>query len=88
MTPDEQPARPVGNVPRRTALFRLALVSTVLTVLIGADALYMQSGHQAVDKTNNFQLTDAGTLFVAAGLLFVLTAKLFVLWNNARRTVR
>lgn len=91
MTAEDHPVRPAGpagRVPRRTALARLAAASAVLTVLLGADAVYLQLGrHQGGDRTNNFQLSDAGTVFIAAGLLLVLTLVVVTVWAHARRTV-
>jgi len=89
VTTEEQPVRPAGRVPRPTALLRLAAISTLLTVLLGADAVSMQlSQHHTADRNNNFQLSDAATMFIATGLLFVLTLALFTLWQRARRVVR
>lgn len=67
---------------RAPALRRLTLIAAVLFVLVLADALYMQfSGYQA-GTYNNFHLTDAATVFIAAGFLAVLT---FVLAGLSRR---
>lgn len=88
MTAEEHPVRPAGRVPRRTALLRLAATSAVLTVLLGADAVFLQLGqHHTADRSNNFQLSDAGTLFIATGLLLVFTLVLFTVWRRARRAV-
>ncbi len=88
MIAEEQPVRPAGRVPRRTALLRLAATSAVLTVLLGADAVFLQLGqHHTADRNNNFQLSDAATVFIATGLLLVLTLVLFTMWRHARRAV-
>lgn len=76
------------RVPRRTTLGRLTITSAVLTVLVGADAIYMEvAGYHASDS-NNFQLSDAATVFFAAGLLFICTIALFALWRQACRAAR
>jgi len=67
---------------------QLAIVSAVLTVMLAADAVYMQlSGYHAQDR-NGFGLTDAGTVVVAAGMLLVFTIALFVLYRRAKRVTR
>jgi hypothetical protein len=72
-----------SQVSRSAALRRLSIVTAILTVLAAADALYMQlSGYHAAD-VNNFHMSDAATVFVAAALLLVLTVVLFVLSARA-----
>lgn len=84
--PQVDRARPSGAgapVSRSAALRRLCIVSAILTVLAAGDALYMQlSGYHAAD-VNNFHMSDAATVFVAAALLLVLTVVLFVMSARA-----
>ncbi|MFZ0216236.1 MAG: hypothetical protein WAM30_09900 [Candidatus Dormiibacterota bacterium] len=84
---DHQPPEPGARPPGRdVVLRRLAIASGVLTVLAAADALYMQlSGYHAAD-VNNFHLSDAGTVFVAAGLLLGVTVALLLLAARAARS--
>jgi len=68
---------------RRQGLTRMAVISAVLTVLLAADATYMSVSGYGSDATNNFHLSDAATVFVAAGILLLVTAALLLVRSRA-----
>lgn len=57
----------------------LAIISAVLTVLVGADGIYMIATHYIPSDVNNFNLSDGGTVVIAAILLLILTFVAFVM---------
>lgn len=61
----------------------LAWLSLVLTVLVGADGVYMMAAHYKPKDINNFHLSDGGTLVVAAILLLIVTVVAFVLASRS-----
>jgi LPXTG-motif cell wall-anchored protein len=77
------PASGTGQQRRRQGLMRMAVVSAVLTVLLAADATYMSVSGYGSDSTNNFHMSDAATVFVAAGILLLVTAALLLLRRRA-----
>ena len=77
------PASGPGQQRRRQGLMRMAVISAVLTVLLAADATYMSVSGYGSDSTNNFHMSDAATVFVAAGLLLLVTAALLLLRRRA-----
>lgn len=84
----KDPGRRNKGALRRTTLRRLALTSAVLTALVGADGLYMQvTGYHASDS-NNFQLSDAATVFFATGVLLICTLVLLAMCRQACRVLR
>lgn len=85
---DENRPRVTDGGPRRSALRRLTAISAVVTVLLAVDALYMQVSGYHASTTNNFNFSDAATVFIAAGLLLLLTVVLLTLWRRAVRTAR
>ncbi len=58
---------------------RIALMSAVLTVLVGADGLYMEMTNYQPKDVNHFNLSDGGTVLVAAGFLLLITIAAFIL---------
>ncbi len=73
---------------RVVGLRRLTAVSAVLFVLVLADACYMQFSNYQSGTFNNFHLSDAATVFVAAGLLAVTTVLLGALTRRAMSLAR
>lgn len=57
---------------------RIAWISAILTLLVGADGLYMVATHYSPDNTYNFDLSSGGTVLVAAGLLLIITMIAFI----------
>lgn len=56
----------------------LAWLSLVLTVLVGADGIYMLATHYQPKDHGRFNLSDGGTVIVAAVILLVVTIIAFV----------
>jgi lysylphosphatidylglycerol synthetase-like protein (DUF2156 family) len=78
--PSSPPARQQGP-----ALRRLTAIAAVAFVLVLADAFYMKFAAYQQGTYNNFHLTDAATVFVAAGFLAVITLVLVGLsWRASR----
>jgi len=78
------PRSGTGQQRRRQGLTRMAVISAVLTVLLAADATYMSiSGYGSDSTNNNFHLSDAATVFVAAGILLLVTAALLLVRSRA-----
>jgi hypothetical protein len=73
--------RPAGSQRSEQArtLRRMAWITGVLTVLVGADGLYMQLNRYHPDDVNNFHLSDGATVLIAAALLLLLTVLLVIL---------
>lgn len=67
---------PKANAVTRRHLTRLAWVTGVLAVLVGADGVYMQSSGYHPQDVNNFHLSDGATVIIAAVLLLILTVAL------------
>ena len=70
-------------------LRRIAIVSTILTVLIAIDGLYMVLVNYKPDDTSNngfasFHPSDGQTVLIAAGLLLVITVVAFILSARAK----
>ena len=63
----------------------LAIISAVLTVLVGIDAIYMVASHYKPSDVNNFNLSDGGTVVIAAVLLLILTVVAFVMSARQQR---
>ncbi|MBO0847340.1 MAG: hypothetical protein J2P22_18220 [Nocardioides sp.] len=80
---DTGPATAPHSIEPRVVFSRLAIIALVLTVLAFADATYMQVTHYQAGDVNNFKLSDAATVFVAAGFLAALTIVLFWLSRRA-----
>lgn len=64
-------------------MMRLAWVSLVLTILVGADGIYMMARHYKPSDVNNYNLSDGGTVVIAAVLLMMITIVAFVLGRRA-----
>jgi len=77
------PRSGTGQQRRRQGLTRMAVISAVLTVLLAVDAMYMSVSGYGSDATNNFHLSDAATVFVAAGILLLVTAALLLVRSRA-----
>ncbi|KLU60836.1 hypothetical protein CEB3_c28090 [Peptococcaceae bacterium CEB3] len=58
---------------------RIAILSAALTVLVGLDGVYMMATHYKPKDVNSFNLSDGGTLMVAAGLLLLVTVVSFLM---------
>jgi hypothetical protein len=56
----------------------LAWMSLVLTLLVGGDGLYMVMTHYQPKSVNSFNLSDGGTMIVAAVILLVVTIVAFL----------
>jgi hypothetical protein len=52
---------------------RIAIISAVLTVLLGLDGIYMTVAKYKAADVNQFKLSDGGTVIVAALILLVIT---------------
>jgi uncharacterized membrane protein len=65
----------------------LAIISAILTVLVGADAIYMIVTHYKPSDSNNFNLSDGGTVVIAAVLLLILTIVAFVMASRQAHKV-
>ena len=61
----------------------LAIISAVLTVLVGIDGIYMVATHYG--STENFNLSDGWTVVIAAILLLILTIVAFVMSSRQSR---
>jgi hypothetical protein len=59
-------------------------MSLVLTLLVGADGIYMVSTHYKTADVNNFHLSDGGTVIVAAIILLVVTVVAFLAANRVK----
>ena len=64
-------------------LQRVAIVSAILTVLLGLDGVYLVATNYAPDDTFNYNLSSGGTVLVAAGLMLIITVAAFVLSRRA-----
>lgn len=62
----------------------LAWLSLVLTVLVGADGIYMVASHYQPKDVNNFHLSDGGTVIVAAVFLLIVTIIAFIAVNRGK----
>lgn len=62
----------------------LAWLSLVLTVLVGADGIYMTAAHYQPKDVNNFNLSDGGTVVVAAVFLLIVTVIAFMAASRAQ----
>ncbi|WP_240984076.1 hypothetical protein [Acididesulfobacillus acetoxydans] len=56
---------------------RIAILSAALTVLVGLDGVYMMAAHYKPKDINSFNLSDGGTLMVAAVILLLVTVVSF-----------
>lgn len=66
-------------------LRRLTVIAVAAFVLVLADALYMKFTAYQKGTFNNFHLTDAATVFIAAGFLAVISLVLAGLsWRASR----
>ena len=63
----------------------LAIISAVLTVLVGIDAIYMVASHYKPSDVNNYNLSDGATVVIAAILLLILTIVAFVMSARQQR---
>lgn len=52
---------------------RITILSSILTVLVGIDGIYMMAVHYKPDDVNRFNLSDGGTLIFAAVILLIIT---------------
>lgn len=57
---------------------RIAWIALVITILVGADGIYMVSSHYKASDVNNFKMSDGATVLVAAVLLLVITIISFI----------
>lgn len=87
-SPTRPATAPVARRSQAVTLRRLTVVVAVLFVLALADALYMQFANYQQGTYNNFHLTDAATMFFAAGFLAVIAVALAVLARRAARAGR
>lgn len=55
----------------------LVWISLALTVLLGADGLYMTATGYHPKDVNNFNLSDGGTVLIAALLMLIVAAIAF-----------
>ncbi|MDB4867916.1 MAG: hypothetical protein JWR03_2249 [Cohnella sp.] len=52
---------------------RIAVLSAVLTVLLGIDGIYMVATKYKGEDVNKFNLSDGGTVVAAAVLMLIIT---------------
>lgn len=67
-------------------LRRIAIITTILTVLVAIDGIYMLVTHYNQGETQNYNLPDGATVLIAAGLLLVFAIVAFALSIRASRT--
>lgn len=56
----------------------LAWIGLVFTLLLGADGIYMVATNYQPDDHGRFNLSDGGTVLVAAAILFIVTLIAFI----------
>lgn len=86
--PANQAASRPADRSQASMLRRLTIIAAVLFVLVLADAFYMQFSNYQQGTYNNFHLTDAATVFIAAGFLAIITIVLAGLSVRAARNGR
>jgi hypothetical protein len=57
---------------------RLAIFSLILTILVGADGIYMLATHYQPSDVNHFNLSDGGTVVVLAIVLLIVSIIAFM----------
>lgn len=81
---NQQASRPAAR-QQGPVLRRLTAIAAAAFVLVLADAFYMKFAAYQKGTFNNFHLTDAATVFIAAGFLAVITLVLVGLsWRASR----
>ena len=68
-------------------LRRIAIITTIMTVLVAIDGIYMLVTRYNQGETQNFNLPDGTTVLIAAGLLLVCAIVAFVLSARSRSAV-
>jgi hypothetical protein len=61
---------------------RIAIISAILTVVLGLDGIYMTAAKYKAKDVNQFNLSDGGTIIVAALILLLITIVAAVLANR------
>ena len=65
---------------------RIAFVCLALTILLGADGVYMTIAHYGgSDQASSHGLSDGTTVLIAAGILLVVTIMAFVMSRRSAR---
>lgn len=62
----------------------LSWLCLVLTVLVGADGIYMLATHYHPKDVNRFHMSDGGTVLVAAAFLLIVTVIAFVVESRSK----
>lgn len=57
---------------------RLAFFSLILTILVGADGIYMLLTHYQPSDVHPFHLSDGGTVIVLTAVLLIVTIIAFI----------